>query len=205
MSMARLILDGLRYHWRTNLAVALAVMAAGAVFTGALVVGDSMRGSLRHLLLDQLGRIDEVLVTDRFFRPELAGELAASEKFGEYFTAAVPAIVLQGTVENPSGDGSLRAGGVMVVGCRERFWSLGTGGPPASPSPGQIVLNAPLAAEIDAHVGDEVLLRIGRHSQIPADSALGRKTETIRNRRLAVSAVIAAEGLGRFSLHPSQR
>jgi hypothetical protein len=67
MSLARLILGTLRYHWSTNLAVALAVMAAGAVLTGALLVGDSMRGSLRHLLLDQLGQIDEVLVTDRFF------------------------------------------------------------------------------------------------------------------------------------------
>ena len=64
--------------WRTNLAVALAVMAASAVLTGALLVGDSMRGSLRHLLLDQLGPIDEVLVTDRFFRAELADELDVS-------------------------------------------------------------------------------------------------------------------------------
>ncbi len=68
MSLVRLIFAGLRYYWRTNLAVALAVMAAGAVLTGALLVGDSMRGSLRHLLLDQLGTIDDVLVTDRFFR-----------------------------------------------------------------------------------------------------------------------------------------
>ena len=93
---------GLRYHWRTNLAVALAVMAAGAVLTGALLVGDSMRGSLRHLLLDQLGPIDEVLVTDRFFRAELAEEIAASDD--------VPAAlsprpcrrsIVQGTVDHP--------------------------------------------------------------------------------------------------------
>mgnify|MGYP002621742778 CR=1 FL=1 len=204
-SLGKLILDGLRYHWRTNLAVVLAVMAAGAVFTGALVVGDSMRGSLRHLLLDQLGRIDEVLVTDRFFRDMLAEEVAAGADFDRYFSAAVPAVVVQGTVENPRGDGSLRAGQVMVVGCDDRFWKLGHGGPKESPKRGQIVLNAPLATEIDATVGDEVLLRIGSSSEIPPDSALGRKTETIRNRRLTISAIVPAEGLGRFSLHPSQR
>src|SRR5206468_8718683 len=82
---------------------------------------------------------------------------------------------------------------------------LGSGGPKESPGRGEIVLNRPLAAEIGAAVGDEVLLRIGHVSQIPPDSALGRKTETVRNRRLIVSDIIAAEGLGRFGLHPSQQ
>ena len=51
-----------------NLAVACGVAVGTAVLTGALLVGDSMRGSLRHLTLDRLGRIEEVLVADRFFR-----------------------------------------------------------------------------------------------------------------------------------------
>jgi ABC-type antimicrobial peptide transport system permease subunit len=202
MSLSRLIVASLRYHWRTNLAVMLAVTAASAVLTGALVVGDSMRASLRHLLLDQLGRIDEVLVADRFFRAELADELQARPEFEAYFSRAVPAIYLTGTVENPAS--SLRAGRVGVIGAGAAFWSLGEGGPQEPPGEGQIVLNEPLAAEVGARVGDDVLLRIGSVSQVPADSALGRKTETIRNRRLRVSAIIPAEGLGRFALNPSQ-
>lgn len=205
MSLGQLILRTLIHHRRTNLAVALAVAAAGAVLTGALLVGDSMRGSLRHLLLDQLGQIDEIMVVDRFFRRELADELAASEQFKNDFSQAVPAVIVQGTVENPRATGALRAGSVTVIGCDKQFWLLGSGGPEALPAKGQIVLNAPLASEIGAKVGDEVLLRIGSASQIPPDSALGRKTETIRNRRLAVSAIIPASGLGRLSLHPSQQ
>ncbi len=92
-----------------------------------------------------------------------------------------------------------------MIGPDPRFWSLGHGGPERSPAAGEIVLNAPLAQEIGAAVGDEVLLRLGSVSQIPPDSALGRKTETIRNRRLKVSAIIPAEGLGRFAMNPSQR
>jgi putative ABC transport system permease protein len=195
----------LRYHWRTNVAVMLAVMAASAVLTGALLIGDSMRGSLRHLLLDQLGQIDEVLVTDRFFRAQLADELESQPSFSGHFSQAIPSVLVQGTLENPRSGGALRAGRVMVLGCDERFWSLGSGGPRKSPGRGEIVLNAPLAAELGAVVGDEVLLRVGQVSQIPPDSALGRKTETIRNRRLAVTDIIAAEGLGRFSLHPNQQ
>jgi len=202
LSLGGLALRGLRYHWRTNLAVALAVMAAAAVLTGALLVGDSMRGSLRHLLLDQLGSIDEVLVTDRFFRAELAQEIATSENFQEHFSAAVPAVYVQGTVDHPGS--SLRAGRVSVIGSDASFFKLGGGGPKKPPVRNEIVLNEPLAREIGAKAGDEVLLRIGSASQIPADSALGRKTETIRNRRLTVSEIIPATGLGRLALNPSQ-
>ena len=119
MSLVRLILASLAYHRRTNLAVALAVMAATAVLTGALAVGDSMRGSLRHLLLDQLGAIDEVLVTDRFFRPELAKELTAAPRFEQFFDQAVPAVFVQGTVEHPRSGGAC-AGNVTVLGIRRR-------------------------------------------------------------------------------------
>src|SRR5262245_12939517 len=112
MSPLRLALRNLLFHWRTNLAVALGVMAATAVLTGALVVGDSMRGSLRHVILDRLGRVDEALVLPRFFRQELAEELAAQPRFRDDFNAAVPAIVLEGTLENPAGQRHHRAGNV---------------------------------------------------------------------------------------------
>ena len=70
---------------------------------------------------------------------------------------------------------------------------------------GDIVLNEPLAAEIHAQPGDEVVLRIGKVDDIPPDSPLGRKTETTRSRRLKVSRIVPATGLGRFGLRPTQQ
>ena len=55
------------YFWRINLAVVLGVAVATAVLTGALIVGDSVRGSLRDLSLSRLGKIDHALVSERFF------------------------------------------------------------------------------------------------------------------------------------------
>src|SRR5580704_12202291 len=74
----RFILESLNYRRRVHIAVALGVMTATAVLTGALVVGDSMRGSLRHLALDRLQAIDDVLVTPGFFRAELADQVEFS-------------------------------------------------------------------------------------------------------------------------------
>ena len=55
--------------------MACGVAVGTAVLAGALLVGDSMRGSLRHLTLDRLGRIDEAMVTSHFFRAALAEEV----------------------------------------------------------------------------------------------------------------------------------
>ena len=55
VTLRTLVLRSLTFHWRTNLAVVLGVAAAAAVLAGALVVGDSVRGSLRDIALGRLG------------------------------------------------------------------------------------------------------------------------------------------------------
>ncbi|MEE8451038.1 MAG: ABC transporter permease [Thermoguttaceae bacterium] len=209
MSRLRLIIVSLLYHWRMNLAVALGVAAGAAVLTGALLVGDSMHGSLRRLTLDRLGRIDEVLLAQRFFRAELAEELAAGPEFEEHFAEAVPAILLRASLQNANPETPRRANRVNLLGCDERFWKLGAGGPLLLPEqvPGRrdIVLNRPVAKLLGVEVGDVVLLRLPRPGLIPADSPLGRKNETVGSHRLTVGAIVEADGLGRFSLRPSQQ
>src|SRR5258705_7246148 len=100
MTTWQVVTKSLRFHWRIHVAVALGVMAATAVLTGALLVGDSVRGSLRHLTLDRLGRIDAVLVTPRFFRAALADEVSAyrDPKRPEARIVAQPTILLQATL-----------------------------------------------------------------------------------------------------------
>ena len=46
------------HYWRTNLAVVPGVAAAVSVLAGALLVGDSVRGSLRDIAVGRLGRTD---------------------------------------------------------------------------------------------------------------------------------------------------
>jgi ABC-type antimicrobial peptide transport system permease subunit len=203
MTAWHLIVRSLAYHGRTHAAVALGVMAATTVLVGALVVGDSVRGSLAHLALDRLGRIDDVLVTDHFFPRDLADRLAKSPGFPPGLSA-VPVILVPGNLKHSVSDRTHRASEVTIIGCSS-LGSLGSGGPPDPIPPGQIVLNQPLADALAAKPGDEVLVQIGRADLIPPDSPLGRKTETTRSRRLSVAAVIPAEGLGRFGLRPTQQ
>ena len=89
MNLFTLIARSATYHWRTNLAVMLGVAAAVAVLAGALVVGDSVRDSLRDIALGRLGNTDQVLSSMGFFREDLSKDLEGA--LGA--TATVPLIV----------------------------------------------------------------------------------------------------------------
>ncbi|HEX5445098.1 MAG TPA: ABC transporter permease, partial [Pirellulales bacterium] len=211
--MLRLILSSLAYHWRMNLAVALGVAVSTAVLTGALLVGDSVRGSLRQLTLDRLGNIDEVLASDRFFHTALATEVAAEPEFGQSFSMVVPAIFLPGSLSQP--DSGARASQVNLWGCGPAFWKLDDANPAepgqadrdhrSGPAEGEVFLNQPLANELQVSEGDEVVVRLPRPTNIPPDSPLGKKTDLIANRRLKVARVLPDAGVGQFSLRPNQQ
>ena len=77
MKSRKLILKSLIFYWRTNLGVLLGAAISTAIIVGALVVGDSVRYSLRQITFDRLGRIEYAMTSgDRFFRSELAGEIS---------------------------------------------------------------------------------------------------------------------------------
>src|SRR5215208_2839030 len=98
MRFTDLVTRSLRHYWRTNLAVVLGVATAVAVLGGALLVGDSVRGSLRDLVQRRLGRTDVTLISSGFFREQLAGELISDEAFAPDFAGLAPLIALQGVV-----------------------------------------------------------------------------------------------------------
>ncbi|MCG8583386.1 MAG: ABC transporter permease, partial [Pirellulales bacterium] len=118
---------------------------------------------------------------------------------------AVPAIVAEGSVEVPDASATRRAGGVTMIGCEESFWELDDQNEGRALKRREAIINQPLADELGVAEGDEVLMRLGRRSEIPADSPLGRKDAAARTVRLTVAKIIPAKGLGRFGLSPSQQ
>ncbi len=97
MSTVRLLWQSLFYYWRTNLAVLLGVIAGTAVIGGALIVGDSVRGSLETMSRERLGRIDYALSSHRFVQESLAASLG--EQGVKSSKTIAPALVMVGAVE----------------------------------------------------------------------------------------------------------
>ena len=76
MSMFRLAIRSLCFHWRPHTGVLVGAMLASAILTGALLVGDSVRHSLHEFAMMRLGDIHFAMNTrNRFFSQELADEL----------------------------------------------------------------------------------------------------------------------------------
>ena len=210
---------GLLYFWRAHLAVTLGAAVACAVLTGALVVGDSVRGSLAHLVLDRLGNVDQAVVSATFVRPELARDLEAASQGG---LRVEPMVLLRGSVTHrsqgsdagPESERQRRASNVQVFGVGSAFVDLFPENPPfsfeppgggRSISPGAVV-NESLARELEVEPGDTILLAVERPAEVPRETLVGRADagDTIERLRLAVTAVVPDSGVGGFRLSPQQ-
>ncbi|MDP6042360.1 MAG: ABC transporter permease [Candidatus Latescibacteria bacterium] len=195
------------HFWRIHLAVALGVGVATAVLTGALLVGDSVRASLRDLSLDRLGKIDHALTSERFFRADIAKDLSENPDFQTKFTASVPAINLRGTAVHANA--GTRASRVQIQGIDNQFTNLFETNIPTlrqrGPFP-SVVINESLRHELNAQIGDPILLSFARPSDIHRESLFGRNevSDALQTLRLTLTAVLPDRGIGRFGLHAHQ-
>ena len=206
MNQARFVIKSLIYHWRTNLAVLLGVIAATAVIGGALIVGDSVRASLRQMTLDRLGKIDYVVSGHRFFREQLAEDLQKSPDLPSDIQTIAPALVLRGALEKNREQQHLRVGQVNIFGTDERLWSLLEHSDLPPPEDDQAILNSRVAEQLAASVGDEITLWIELPSAIPRDSLLGEKEEQSVEITLTIREILPEDSkAGRLALLPNQQ
>lgn len=202
MTTLALVVHGLRYYWRTNLAVIAGVTTAVSVLAGALLVGDSVRGSLRDLVLERLGRADRVVLSSGFFREELAADLKGDAHLASIYAGPVPIIAMQAAVSE-QGSGR-RTSRVQVYGVDDRFWQFHQVAGRSGPANRDAFVSRALAADIGANDGSVVLVRVERPSAIPIESLHGQKEDAGRTLRLTVRAVLDRADLGEFSLRPQQ-
>src|SRR5688572_13030343 len=192
----------LRYYKATNAMVVLGVAVAVAVLAGALLVGASVRESLKQIALGRLGATDVVVSSPTFFRTELANQIARNPDPGTGNPRSVaPIIVAAGAV---SSDESKRsAGRVMVYGIDDRFGAFhGVQG--LSITGRDALVSEALAAELGAKAGDSITLRVAKPTDIPLSSLQGRREVTGQRIRLTIGRVLDRASLGEFSLAPSQ-
>ena len=196
-------LRSLTHYWRTNLAVVAGVAVAVAVLAGALVVGDSVRASLRELAVGRLGRTDHLIASTGFFREALVdGPRTRARVQSAQFSDVVGIVAIDGLVAHASN--GTRASNVAIYGVDERFFRF-HGKPLAEPLTGRDALASPaLARELSAASGDGLLVRLRQPSAIPAATLHGRRDELGKTVRVRVRGVLAADALGEFSLRAQQ-
>ena len=197
--MRKLLLDSFKYFWQIHLTVALCTAVATGVLAGALIVGDSVRGSLRSLTTERLGTIQHALLADHFFQPDLLDR-----------QNTVPAILLNGTVVAPQTQS--RASRVNIIGTTEDFFAFWEEDPVPNLNKTEnqpfnaIVINEALQSELNVQVGDALLVNMPQVADIHPEFLLGERdaSEAIQSLRLVVSDIIPTENVGRFNLRAHQ-
>ena len=203
MTLWTVLRRSLTHFWRTNLAVVAGVAVAVSVLAGALLVGTSVRASLRDLALLRLGQVDHVVTSGLFFREALTDELLASGALGDAASTAAPLIAIEGFATHQ--ESGSRAGGIQVYGVDERFWAF-HGLPPGDrvPEAGEVLVSDGLARELGLAVDETLLVRVQKPSAIPVSSLHGRRDDLGQTMRLRVQGVLEADELGEFSFRPQQ-
>jgi len=219
MTSRTLIFQSFRHYAKGHLGLLAGAFLTSAILSGSLVVGDSVRYSLRKAASQRLGGVQHGLVGgDRWFTEDLA------KKAG-----AVPVILMQGSVSSASG--GVRANAVQVLGVDKAFWKLsprGVSGEPvedlscvaavgsarlksatggdAAPKPKNdtLAVNESIARRLNLKVGDTVLVRLEMPSAISRDAPLSGSTNQEVTLRRKVASIVSAEDLGRFQLTASQ-
>lgn len=194
MTRLRLILRSLVFYWKTNLCVLLAVAVASMILAGALVLGDSVKYTLKKALDWRLGSIQIAIFTqEKFFTEPLADRI--SKKID---APAAGIIQLNAIISNAPG--TSRAN-INILGVNDAFYKLGdTQNPFSKNEPDAIVLNSPLAERINAKIGDEVVLRISKPSSMSREISLTSESELSTAMRLRICGIADKNNFGRFSI-----
>lgn len=202
MTSFRLILSSLFHYRWVNLSVLAGVALTSAILSGALVVGDSVKESLRRNAEARLSGIGPVFLGgERFFTASLADRVAT--KLGGDSLVA-PVLQIEGTAA--SREGGQRVNKIQIVGVDERFWKLSIAGtaPEGFDDERFIAINRPLADRIGAKAGDTLIIRIEVPGALSKDAPLSGESEQTTPFTAEVTTILGNEQFGAYSLKSEQ-
>jgi putative ABC transport system permease protein len=200
MTRGTIIKRSLRYHWRLHLGVVLGAAIGSAALIGALIVGDSVRGSLRERALQRLGWVHVAMdLGDR-----LVGKAYYKSAIDRrnYSPGRVTG-VLHSSGTAAKEDGTARANHIEVFGMPS-FGFIGTRFNEGGSVRDSVILNEALAQQLQVKEGDEVILRVQKPTALSREAVISPQSDAVASLRLKVYAVTKPDELGNLSLKQNQ-
>lgn len=206
MKLRTLTKRSLRFHWRSHLGVVLGAAIGSAALIGALIVGDSVKGSLRQQAINRIGNVQFALsANDRLFRSRLAGDWhSALTNWGDYDSGgeAVALLKLPATAFVP--DRAVRANQVNLLGVDSEFAAATGFTIPLHAETNGVVVNQTLAARLNIKLGEVLIIRFTKPSALTFDTPMSPKTQASGLIRAPVTGIITDESGGDFGLIAGQ-
>ena len=197
MSLYKFILKSLWYFRRQHLAVFAGTILSTAVLTGALIIGDSVKYSLRQLVESRLGNTEFALLTgDRFVRAELAKDISNSANVSTASILMVKGIAINNEKET-------RINSANILGVENSFWQLSNIEMPELKDD-EAIISTSVADKLNLNKNDEFLLRVENADIIPLNAPFVSQENNSVALRLTVKAIAGNEEMGRFSFKSNQ-
>ena len=195
-SLGQFVVNTARFHLKGNLAVLMGIVIATASLTGALLVGDSLRGSLADTVKNKLIWVNEAVLAQRFFNEQIV------VKLGEKM--AIPAIILKASIQVRDDQDCLvtQISSAQVVAVPEEFWQ-DEGKSAQWKNLKGAWLNHQAAIGLKISEKQNVVLRIEKPSAIPRESFLGNREDVVDSITLEVEKVLdRSDKYAGFNLFP---
>ena len=195
-SLGQFVVNTARFHLKGNLAVLMGIVIATASLTGALLVGDSLRGSLADTVKNKLIWVNEAVLAQRFFNEQIV------VKLGE--KTAIPAIILKASIQVRDDQDCLvtQISRAQVVAVPEEFWQDEVKSAQWKNLKGAW-LNHQAAIGLKISEKQNVVLRIEKPSAIPRESFLGNREDVVDSITLEVEKVLdRSDKYAGFNLFP---
>lgn len=200
MTIWRLVWRSAMHDRRALAGTFAGIVLAAMVLVGALIVGDSVRQTLRSAALARLGTVESAMITgDRFVRTELAKMIEQRDPTRRL----APVLQLQGVASTT--DRSRRALNIVVCGVESRFFSMAPR-PDSLPAlrDGEALLSERLAAQLAVGPGETIVLRVSRPSALSRDLTFAATDDAVLALRVTVAGIAGDAQFGRFSLTADQ-
>ena len=208
MKFRHIIKRDLFFFRRSNGATLLLAAVCCAILTGALLVGDSVQYSLKRLAQMRLGQKTQYAMPtgDRFFRQELASEIAKDSK-----ATVAPVLAVKGILEAP--DGSTRVNNINVYGVNKQFWQLASNSGQVipfeltRPIDGLLLYDISISESLQSRLADiegDFLLRIQKPTALSRDLIFSTENADSQAWPIKIAGITPDDVMGRFSLQTLQ-
>ncbi len=197
MTLLKFIFRSLRFFRKQQLALLAGTILSTAVLTGALIIGDSVKHSLRELVDFRLGKTRFALVSgDRFVSTELSKSLSENLKVKSAALLIVPGIAI-----NP--ETNSRINSIQVLGIDSSFWQFSKN-KLTELTDDEAIISENTSKKLNLKEGQEILLRIENVSIIPLNAPFASQDQPSVSLRLKIKKIAAQDEIGRFSLKSNQ-
>lgn len=195
--LLHITINSLLYYKKSVINQVIIIAILAAVITGSLLTGFSVRNSLKNTAFEHLGNTSILISSGlRYFDPSISQRVSLSIGAG-----ATSILETSGYCQNFS-EGTT-SGKINIYGIGSDFFRF-LGNDSVIIKTGEVAINRKLAQQINIKKGDDIIIRLGVISDIPAYAPFSTARGEGNSLVMKVGQILDGQNTGDFSLGISQ-